>query len=71
MKPVAPIVLVVLAVTATFIYADDEGWNESGIGWASSDAAWDERGNKVRVGEDTFTCIQIKIQSNEMDLLLS
>ena len=48
MKPVAPIILV-LAVTATFICsaADDEGWNESGIGWASSEAAWDERGNKV------------------------
>ena len=50
MRHVAPVVLVVvLCVIASplFAAADDEGWNESGIAWASSDAAWDERGNKV------------------------
>ena len=50
MRHAIPIVLVVLAIS-TFISAsaDDEGWNESGIAWASPDAAWDERGNKVRL----------------------
>ena len=51
MKQVAPIVLALAAVIATFAVSvadkDDEGWNESGIEWASPDAAWDERGNKV------------------------
>ena len=50
MRHVAPVVLlVVLCVIASppFAAAEDEGWNESGIAWASSDAAWDERGNKV------------------------
>ena len=51
MRHVAPIVfIVVLFVIASPLAAaaaDDEGGNESGIAWASSDAAWDERGNKV------------------------